>query len=603
MQQRNEESAPQDEQPSEFDRLAALTENFIRLCNEGARVMSGLAERSRSEGPYSIATEMSEGAKCLGEVAKQWVSAPAKLATAQRDLFGAYGALWSRSMRRMMGENVEPVAIPEPGDNRFRDPEWRENQLFDFWKQAYLITARWAETVTRNTEGIDEPTRRKALFHLNQLMSALSPSNFPMTNPEVVRATLASNADNLVKGMTHLAQDLERSGDLLRVSQTDLSAFEVGRNLAMSPGKVIFQNDIIQLIQYAPATEEVYYRPLLIVPPWINKFYILDLVPQKSLVKWAVEQGFTVFMISWVDPDEKLGKKSFEDYMHEGLLAALEVVNRQLSLHHVNLLGYCVGGTLLASTLAYLANKGDDRISSATFLATQVDFTQAGDLMVFTDDFHLSALNEIMGEYGYLDGSRIAAAFNMLRPRDLIWPYVVNNYLLGRKPLPFDLLYWNSDSTRLPALNHTFYLREFYRQNRLSKGELVLGGTRLDLHKVTIPVYELATREDHISPAASVFLGSRLFGGPVRFVLAGSGHIAGVINPAGKHKYQFWTGGPAATLDEWMKRATETAGSWWPDWGTWLAGLSAEKVAARDPAAGPYRPIEDAPGSYVKVRT
>ena len=492
---------------------------------------------------------------------------------------------------------------PEPGDNRFKDPDWSEGPFFDFCKQAYLITARWAEDLTKSTEGIDEKTRQKALFYLEQTLAALSPSNFPLTNPEVLRATLATNAENLVKGMMQLAHDLEQSQDLLQVSQTDLSAFEVGKNLAVTPGKVVFQNDLIQLIQYAPTTAEVYERPLLITPPWINKYYILDLVPEKSFVKWAVDQGFTVFIVSWVNPDARLAAKTFEDYMREGLLAALEAVNRQCGVHHVNALGYCVGGTLLACTLAYMAAKGDDRIGSAGFLAAQVDFSAAGDLLVFIDDTQLKALEEMMAEQGYLDGSRMAAVFNMLRPRDLIWPYIVNNYLLGKKPFPFDLLYWNSDSTRLPAANHAFYLREFYHLNRLSKGEMQLGGVTLDLKAVTIPIYELATKEDHIAPAASVFRGAKLFGGPATFALAGSGHIAGVINPPVKKKYKFWSGGPAVSLENWLTSATEHPGSWWPDWAAWLAKQSGAKVPARDPASGPLKPIEDAPGSYVKSRT
>jgi polyhydroxyalkanoate synthase subunit PhaC len=589
-------------QAAEGNQFETLTRNMIRLFDEGTKVISTLAERSNGDGPYSMGSEVNEAAKTLGEIAQHWISEPGKLAAAQSELFNDYAELWGRSFRRFFGEDVEPVVTPEPGDNRFKDPDWSDSQFFDFWKQAYLITSRWAEDVTRKTEGVDEKTRKKALFYLNQTLAAVSPSNFAFTNPEVLRATIASNAENLVRGMAHLAEDLGQSKDLLRISQTDLSAFEVGRNLAVTPGKVIFQNDLIQLIQYAPTTGEVYERPLLVVPPWINKFYILDLVPEKSFVKWAVDQGFTVFLVSWVNPDSRLSVKTFEDYMQEGVLAAVEVINRQLGIHSINALGYCVGGTLLASTLAYMASKGDDRIASASFLAAQVDFSKAGDLLVFIDDAQLKALEEMMAERGFLDGSRMAAVFNMLRPRDLIWPYVVNNYLLGKKPFPFDLLFWNSDSTRLPSANHAFYLREFYHLNRLSKGEMQLGGVKLDLSKIKIPIYELATKEDHIAPADSVFLGSKLFGGPVRFVMAGSGHIAGVVNPPGKKKYQFWLGEPCGTLEEWMAQAGETAGSWWPDWSAWLAAKSGEKVPARDPAAGAFKAIEDAPGSYVRSR-
>ena len=604
MQEKKSDPGESQGEQAQDNQFEALARNMVRLFDQGAKAVSTLAGRtgSNGNGPYSMAAEVGEATKSLGEIARHWASDPGKLAAAQGELFKSYADLWGRSVRRFLGEEVEPVVEPEPGDNRFADADWSNTQFFDFWKQAYLITSRWAEDLTRNTEGVDEKTRKKALFYLNQMMTALSPSNFPLTNPEVIRTTLATNAENLVQGMAHFVHDLEQSKDLLRISQTDLSAFEIGRNLAMTPGKVVFQNDLIQLIQYAPATEEVYQRPLLIVPPWINKFYILDLVPEKSLVKWVVEQGFTVFLVSWVNPDARLAQKTFEDYMREGILAAIDAVIRQTKSAKISALGYCVGGTLLAATLAYMAAKGDKRVASATFLAAQVDFSEAGDLLVFIDDTQLKALEEMMAEQGYLDGSRMAAVFNMLRPRDLIWPYVVNNYLLGKKPFPFDLLYWNADSTRLPAANHAFYLREFYHLNRLAKGEMELGGVRLDLSRMKIPIYELFTKEDHIAPAASVFRGSKLFGGRVRHAMAGSGHIAGVVNPPSKQKYQFWSDGKAGSLEEWMATARETAGSWWPDWTSWLAAHSGPKVPARNPSNGPLWAIEDAPGSYVKDR-
>jgi polyhydroxyalkanoate synthase len=604
MQEKNKTPGPSGVEKVYANHMEAFARNMVRLFDQGTKAFSALAERTSSngQGPYSMASEAGEAAKSLGEIARHWAAEPAKFATAQSELMASYADLWGRSFRRFLGEEVEPVVEPEPGDNRFKDPDWSNGQVFDFWKQAYLITSRWAEDLTRNTSGVDDKTRKKALFYLNQMLSAMSPSNFPLTNPEVLRTTLATNAENLVQGMTHFVEDLGQSKDLLRISQTDLSAFEIGRNLAVTPGKVVFQNDLIQLIQYAPTTDEVYERPLLVVPPWINKYYILDLVPEKSFVKWAVAQGFTVFLVSWVNPDIKLAQKTFEDYMREGIFGAVEAVIRQTGSPKINALGYCVGGTLLASALAYMAAKNDNRIASASFLAAQVDFSEAGDLLVFIDDAQLNSLEEMMAEQGYLDGSRMAAVFNMLRPRDLIWPYVINNYLLGKKPFPFDLLFWNADSTRLPAANHAFYLREFYHLNRLAKGEMQLGGVRLDLSKVKIPVYELFTKEDHIAPAASVFRGSKLFGGPVRHVMAGSGHIAGVVNPPAKKKYQFWSGGRSSSLEEWMATAHEAAGSWWPDWANWLAAYSGPKVPARDPSAGPLRAIEDAPGSFVKSR-
>jgi polyhydroxyalkanoate synthase len=527
---------------------------------------------------------------------------PARLVEAQGQLLSQYMQLMRLAAERAAGREVPAVAEPEPGDNRFSDPEWSRNPYFDFWKQAYLITARWLEETLDQTTGLDERTRQRARFYLRQIVSAFSPSNFPLTNPVVLRETAQSSAQNLVQGMANLVRDMERSGDLLNISQTDVDAFEVGRNVATAPGKVIFQNDIIQLIQYAPSTDKVYERPLLIVPPWINKFYILDLGPEKSFIRFAVSKGFTVFVVSWVNPDESLAHKTFEDYMREGILAAADVARRETGADKANVIGYCVGGTLLGTTLAYLAARGEEPFASAAFFAAQVDFTKAGDLMVFIDDAQLGALEEMMAERGYLDGARMATVFNMLRPKDLIWPYIVNNYLLGRKPFPFDLLFWNQDSTRLPAANHKFYLREFYQQNNLARGQMTIGNVKLDLGNVKLPVYELCAKEDHIAPARSVFIGSRLFGGPVTYVLAGSGHIAGVINPPTRPKYQYWTNdGRAATLEAWIEGAQEHPGSWWPHFAEWLAGYSGGMVPARTPGARSGA-IEDAPGSYVRVK-
>src|SRR5499427_7499908 len=584
--------------PEEFSR------NMLKLVEEGGKVLSGLLERSNGNGPYSFSSEITEATKLFTEVAQHWLADPAKATATQSALVRDYLNLAGATAQRMAGSDVLPVATPEPGDNRFNDPEWSRNPYFDFWKQAYLITTRWLEQVLDETEGLDERTRQRAEFYLKQLASALSPSNFPMTNPVVLRETLASNGRNLLHGMANFMHDLEKSGDVLSISQTDVEAFEVGRNIATTPGKVIFQNDLVQLIQYAPSTESVQVTPLLIVPPWINKFYILDLGPQKSFIRYMVAKGFTVFVVSWVNPDERLKDKTFEEYMTEGLLAATDAVKRETGVEKVNVIGYCVGGTLLGTALAYLAARGEEPFASATFFAAQVDFTKAGDLMLFIDDTQLKALEEMMAERGFLDGSRMATVFNMLRPKVLIWPYIVNNYMLGKKPFPFDLLFWNQDSTRMPAANHAFYLREFYHENKLARGQLSIGGVRLNLGKVKLPIYELCAKEDHIAPAKSVFIGSRLFGGPVTFVLAGSGHIAGVINPPGeKVKYQYWTNDKkAATLEAWFENAKEHPGSWWPHYADWLAKHSGAKVAARTPGAK-LGTIEDAPGSYVKVKS
>jgi polyhydroxyalkanoate synthase len=581
----------------------AFGRNVLRFMEEGQKALGEFLDRARAApAPYTAAREWTETAKLFSEIAAPWMADPAKLVQAQVHLVDQYMQLMAFTSERAMGREAAPVARPEPGDNRFKDPEWSRNPYFDFWKQAYLITARWLQDMLDETEGLDERTRQRANFYLRQVVSAFSPSNFPLTNPVVLRATAQSSAENLVQGMANLVQDMQRSGDMLNISQTDVSAFEVGRNVATAPGKVIAQNDVMQVIQYAPSTPQVYERPLLIVPPWINKFYILDLGPEKSFIRFAVSKGFTVFVVSWVNPDQSLAGKTFEDYMREGILAATDIVRRETGADKANVIGYCVGGTLLGTTLAYLAARGEEPFASAAFFAAQVDFTKAGDLMVFIDDAQLKALEEMMAERGFLDAGRMAAVFNMLRPKDLIWSYVVNNYLLGKKPLPFDLLFWNQDSTRLPAANHRFYLREFYQENRLARGQMTIGNIKLDLGAVKLPIYELCAKEDHIAPAKSVFIGSRLFGGPVTYVLAGSGHIAGVINPPAKAKYQYWTNDRrAATLEAWMEGAEEHPGSWWPHFAEWLAKYSGRMVPARIPGAR-SGVIEDAPGSYVRVK-
>ncbi|MGI9424339.1 MAG: PHA/PHB synthase family protein [Hyphomicrobiaceae bacterium] len=588
--------------PEEF------AKNMLLLMEEGSKVLSGMVTQTDNTAtPFSSAQEATDAARTMGDISQRWMSDPTKFVEAQSHLLQGYAEVWNTTVQRMMGVESEPVVKPEAGDNRFKDPEWSSNPFFDYWKQVYLLTTRWAEERLAETQGLDEEERQKAKFHLRQVTSALAPSNFPVTNPEVFRETLASNGRNLVEGMTNLVNDMEKSEDLLRISQTDSEAFEVGRNLAVTPGKVIYQNEIMQLIQYAPSTDNVHRIPLLIVPPWINKFYILDLTEQKSFIRHVVAQGFSVFLISWVNPDERLANKTFEDYMQEGILSAAAAVQREIGEAQCNVLGYCVGGTLLASTLAYLARRGDEPFRSATFLTTQIDFTRAGDLKVFIDDGQLRSLEAMMQERGYLDGSRMANVFNMLRPRDLIWPYIINNYMLGKKPFPFDLLFWNQDSTRLPAANHQFYLRAFYHDNLLAAGKMSLCGVDLDVTKVTVPVYELAAREDHIAPAESVLKGAKLFSGPVEYVLAGSGHIAGVINPPNKDriKYQYWTnpaGLKADTIENWLKTAEETPGSWWGHWTKWLAGHSDDRVEPREPGSVSGT-IEDAPGSYVTLRT
>ncbi len=528
---------------------------------------------------------------------------PQRAFQAQAALTRQFIDLWGSTLQRLQGEQAPPIAAPDAADKRFADPAWRDNPYFDFIKQAYVLTTRWADDLVKRADDLDPHERDKAQFYLRQVSAALSPSNFLATNPELLRTTIAESGENLARGLKMLAEDIEAGHGELRIRQSDARAFTFGVNMAATPGKVIFRNALIELIQYEPTTPQVYKRPLLIVPPWINKYYVLDLNPEKSFVRWAVGQGLTVFVVSWVNPDERHAGKDFDNYMREGILAALDAVEQATGEREVAAIGYCVGGTLLAATLAYMAAVGDRRITSATFFATQIDFTDAGDLKVFVDAEQLKAVEERMAEHGYLEGSQMANAFNMLRPNELIWSYYVNNYLKGKEPMPFDLLVWNSDSTRMPAANHKFYLRHCYLQNDLSNGRMVLGGKTLDLKKVTIPVYELATKEDHIAPARSVFTGAKRFGGPVRYVMAGSGHIAGVVNPPAKPKYQFWADGPPdGAFDEWMAKAKETAGSWWPDWAEWVVAQEPAKVPARKPGGGKLKALCDAPGDYVRVK-
>ncbi len=586
--------------------IEAFSHNLARMVEEGGKALAAyLKPREQGEVSGDLSDDVTDAVKALGRVAEYWLSDPRRALEVQTSLGRAYLDLWASAVKRMAGEQTQPVASPDPRDKRFADPEWSQNQFFDFLKQVYLLTAQWGDRLVKDAAGVDELTRKKAEFYVKQIANAISPSNFVLTNPELLRETLSSNAENLVRGMHMLSEDITAGHGNLKIRQSDPSMFEIGRNLALTPGKVIFQNELIQLIQYEATTKEVLKVPLLIVPPWINKFYILDLTPEKSFIKWCVDQGISVFVVSWVNPDARLAGKSFEEYMREGVIAALDAVEAATGEKQVNAIGYCVGGTLLSITLAYLAAKKQNRVKSATLFAAQVDFSYAGDLMVFVDEDRVKQLEEHMKKQGYLEASRMANTFNMLRSNDLIWPYIVNNYMRGKMPLPFDILYWNSDATRMPAANHSFYLRNCYLENKLTKGEMDIAGVTLDLHKVKVPVYNLATVEDHIAPAKSVLFGSQYFGGPVKYVLAGSGHIAGVINPPAKPKYQYWTGEKptGSNVDSWRKTATEHAGSWWPDWLEWLKGQNAETVLARKVGSAKLKPIEDAPGSYVRVKS
>jgi polyhydroxyalkanoate synthase len=589
---------------TKFD-AEAFAMNVARAMESGGKALAAyLKPRESGEVQDRPPAELVEVVKTFTSVAEYWLSDSSRSSDLQTRLAKDYLDLWGSAVRRMSGQEAAPAITPSPRDKRFADPEWKSNQFFDFVMQLYLLTTKWAQELVRDADGLDPHTRRKAEFYVQQVTNALSPSNFVLTNPEVLRETVASSGENLARGLKMLAEDIAAGKGMLKIRQSNPDNLVVGVNMATTPGKVIYQNEMMQLIQYAPTTEKVLRTPLLIVPPWINKFYILDLKPEKSYIKWCVDQGITVFVISWVNPDKRLGNKSWEDYMKEGPLTAMDVIEKVTGEMKVHTAGYCVGGTMLATTLAWLAEKRRQRVSSATFFAAQVDFTHAGDLLVFVDEEQIAALEQDMKAAGVLEGSKMAMAFNMLRSNDLIWSYVVSNYLKGQQPSAFDLLHWNSDATRMTASNHSYYLRNCYLENRLSTGTMVLDNTLLDLSKVKVPVYNLATREDHIAPAESVLYGSQFFGGPVKYVLSGSGHIAGVVNPPASNKYQYWTNDNIKDLSvaEWMKGAVEHKGSWWPDWREWLGRLDPEEVPARAVGNDALPPIEDAPGSYVKVR-
>jgi polyhydroxyalkanoate synthase len=592
------------EAPTTVHDFEMFAENLARFVDQGRKALAAAvgnmeAGDTRSE----LASNVADAVKTLGVVAERWLAKPEQAVAAQADLMSGLSDIWSQTLRRFSGADVPPVVPADPSDKRFAAPEWRDNPFFDWLRQSYSLTSRWAGETVERTEGIDPQVKAKAAFYTRLIASALSPSNFVATNPELLRATLDARGENLVRGMKMLTEDLSAGRGMLKLRQSDESKFELGVDMASTPGKVVFRTEVMELIQYAPTTETVYARPLLIVPPWINKFYVLDLNREKSFVRWAVSKGLTVFVVSWVNPDESQAEKGFDAYMKEGVLAALDAAQKATGAKKIAAAGYCVGGTMLAATLAYLAEKGDDRIDSVTFLATQVDFTDAGDMQVFIDEARLAALDEAMARTGYLEGVKMATTFNMLRPNELFWTYFVSNYMKGVEPAAFDLLTWNSDCTRIPRANHLFYLRYCYIENALSQGRMVIDGVTLNLRKVKIPIYELATKDDHIAPARSVFTGAKFFGGDVRYVLAGAGHIAGVVNPPDKRKYQYWTGGPpTGAYEDWAKAAKETKGSWWPDWLAWITAQAPEQVPARIPGGLALKPLCDAPGEYVRVR-
>ncbi len=590
------ESAPYDP--------AALADSLARAADKSARLIGDFASRHAEAGVPPFTDEMGIG-KAFFELASQMLADPVGVAEAQMNLWINHAALWQSSWLRLMGADATPAATPLPGDKRFRHDDWQQHFLFDYIKQSYLITARWLHQSVASVEGLPDNTRKKVDFFTRQYIDALSPSNFALTNPEVFRETVATGGQNLVNGFNNLLDDIERGNGQVRISMTDDKAFELGVNIATTPGKVVFRNELMELIQYEPATRRQWRRPLLVIPPWINKYYILDLREKNSFLRWATHEGMTVFVISWVNPDARLAAKNFDDYLREGPLAALGAIAKATGEKDVNAVGYCLGGTLLGATLAYMAAHDDKRIASATFMTSLLDFEHAGELDVFIDEEQVSSLEKKMNERGYLDGSEMANTFNMLRANDLIWSFVINNYLLGRDPFPFDLLHWNCDSTRMPAAMHSFYLRNLYMKNALRvPGGVTLAGTPIDLSKVTVPTYFVSAIEDHIAPWKTTYEGPKIVRGKSRFVLSGSGHIAGMINPPAANKYGYWTNTRMGDdADTWLAGATQRDGSWWTDWRQWIASYLGKEVPPRIPGKGGLAALADAPGTYARLRT
>jgi len=599
-------SQQSEQKPNALANPADMAKTYAEVAQRASRLITQFMQKNATGGMSLPGDELGV-AKAFMDLSSRLLANPYKLAQTQMNMMWDYFSLWQHSMMKVMGmPGQTAIAAPKKGDNRFKDEDWEQHFLFDFVKQSYLIAARHMHDTVASTEGLDDATRTKVNFFTRQYIDALSPSNFALTNPEVFRETVKSHGQNLIKGLNNMLHDIEAGNGQLRIRMTDTSAFEMGKNVATTPGKVVFQNDLIQLIQYDPATPQQYKRPLLIVPPWINKYYILDLREKNSYVKWATDQGHTTFIISWVNPDEKLAKKGFDDYLLEGAMAAIDEVERITGEKSINVASYCLGGTLLMTTLAYMAAKKDKRVASATFFTTMLDFTDPGELGAFLDKDTVEMLEQKMHKRGYLEGSEMAGTFNMMRANDLIWSFVVNNYLMGKDPFPFDLLYWNSDSTRMPATMHSFYLRNMYMYNRLREpGGIEVNGVKIDLSKVKTPCYFISTIEDHIAPWRSTYAGAQLPSGPVKFVLGGSGHIAGIVNPPAANKYFYYTNDATdnnlpENPEDFLSGATQNPGSWWTHWNEWMVGLTGGnvKVPARKVTGG----IEDAPGSFASFR-
>lgn len=581
-----------------YEMAGQATEQYGRLWEKLA------ARQTTAEDPAaSVMTDFTESMREMGEA---MLAHPEKIVADQMDMLKKQQELFQQTALRFMGKEVDPVIAPEKGDKRFKDDQWTQNPVFDYMKQLYLLQGKTLMKMVSDTDGLSDHSRQKVEYLIRQYVNALSPTNFANLNPEVIRKTMETGGSNLVSGMEQLLEDLETSvSGALNVPMTDTSAFQVGRNLATTPGQVIYQNDLMQLIQYTPSTEKTYKRPLLIVPPFINKFYILDMREKNSFVKWLVDQGHTVFMISWINPGPSMRDKGFENYMLEGPIAAVDAIEQATGEKEVNAIGYCLGGTLLSATLAYQKKKKKETIKAATFMATLTDFSDPGEIGVFINETAIAGLEKQMDALGYYDGRQMAFSFNTLRENDLFWSFFINNYLKGERPAAFDLLYWNTDSTNLPARMHSYYLRNMYLNNQLiEKNALELDGVKIDLSAVKVPAYFVSTAQDHIALWQATYKGAQVLGGKNRFVLGGSGHIAGIVNPPEANKYGYWTNEKLAdTPDEWYQGSENHEGSWWLDWQQWvLKQGDMEMVPVRQPGDGKLPVLEEAPGRYVKQR-
>ena len=592
------------------EQQAMLETLSLNLAKAAMTAQAAMAEVAMSGAGKDPAAAMNPDPFNVGpamtEVMTSLASKPEKLFTAQADLFGRYMDLWSSTARRVSGQAPDASEPAPSKDKRFKDPAWSENPMFDMMRQSYLVTSDWMNGLISSVEDVDPMTKRRAKFFTKLLTDAFSPANFLASNPAALKAMAETNGESLVKGMQNFAADLERGAGKLQISQADYGKFVVGENVATAPGQVVWRDELFELIQFDAATDQQHKIPLLIFPPWINKFYILDLQPANSMIRWLSAQGFTVFVCSWVNPDVDKAAFGFDEYLNKGIYRATEKAMEQAGTDRINTVGYCIGGTLVGAALAHMAAKGDKRVNATTFFAAQHDFAEAGDLLLFTDEHWLAQVEQMMDAAGgVLPGAAMAETFNALRANDLIWSFFVSNYLMGKSPAAFDLLFWNADQTRMPKALHMDYLRSLYGQNKLTKGLFEIGGERIDLGKVKIPLYFQASREDHIAPMNSVYRSARAFGSDdVTFTLAGSGHIAGVVNAPAANKYNHWTNQALPeTLAEWQSGAVEHPGSWWPHWAAWLAERSGEMIPARDPKTGLLKAIEPAPGSYVKVKS